>query len=83
VISPWLLFFGFFAALFARRAAAAPEADLVRGVLTMGVGVWMLWAALAPGHAVFIAYAPPTPRLFSLVVGVWFVVKGALRLERY
>jgi len=83
VISPGLLVVGFLAVLLALRAVGTPESDLVRGVLVMGVGVWLLWTTLAPGHAAFIVYAPPTPRIFSLLVGVWFVVRGALRLDSY
>jgi len=64
------------------RAAAPREADMVSSVLLMGAGVWMLMTAVAPGHLALIT-APHAPRMFSLLVGVWFVVKGALRLDSY
>jgi hypothetical protein len=72
-----MLFLACFVALFALRISGAPEARLVSGALVMALGIWLLLGVTGVSfvHGIYFA-----PRFLGLIVGVWFVVKGALRL---
>ena len=67
-----------FAALLALRIAGGPETRLASGALVMALGIWLLLGATGVSfvHGIYFA-----PRFIGLLVGVWFVVKGALRLS--
>lgn len=69
-----------FAALIALRISCVPEARFVCGALVMAFGIWFLLGATGVDfvHAPFVA-----PRLLGMLLGVWLVVKGALRLSYY
>jgi hypothetical protein len=73
-----MVIFACLAALFALRISDAPESRLVSGALVMGLGIWLLLGATGVSfiHGIYFA-----PRFVGLLIGVWFVVKGALRLS--
>lgn len=73
-----MVIFACLAALFALRISGAPDGRLVSGALVMALGIWLLLGATGVWfvHGIYFA-----PRFVGLLIGVWFVVKGALRLS--
>jgi hypothetical protein len=77
-----MLIFAFFATLVILRAARAPGAGLTSGIMLMGLGIWLLWAGAVRYHYEFCPL-DGLPRITSLLLGAWLVVKGALRASAY
>ena len=76
----WIVF-AFFLTLIVLRRIAVPEARLTGGVLIMGAGIWLIWMVAAhPSHWSTV-HSPDI--IFPLLVGVWLIVKGALRFASY
>jgi hypothetical protein len=75
-----MLIVAFFATLVILRATRGPGAGLRSGILLMGFGIWMLWAGTARHHSEFYPL-DSMPRIASLLLGAWLVVKGALRFS--
>jgi hypothetical protein len=72
---PILAFFSILIVLRATRGGG-----MTGGILLMGFGVWMLWAGAVRHHdELYVLYSPP--RIGSLLLGMWLVVKGALRFS--
>jgi hypothetical protein len=80
VVSGWLVF-AFFLTLGVLRLIAVPEARLAGGILIMGAGIWLIWIAAV--HPLDTAGFRHAPDIFPLVVGLWLVVRGALRFASY
>jgi len=60
---------------------AVPEARLAGGILIMGAGIWLIWiSAVHPSDIPVFRHAPD---IFPLLIGLWLVVKGALRFASY
>ena len=79
---PGLLIFAFFATLLVLRLTRAPGSALSGGIVLMGFGIWLLLDATK--HSRFSGSLVEPPQLFVLLLGLWCVVKGALRMaERY
>jgi len=78
---PGLLIFAFFATLLFLRLTRATGAGIPGGVVLMGFGVWLLLDATR--HARFAGSLLDSPQLFVLLLGIWCVVKGALRASSY
>ena len=79
-----LLCFVFFATLLCLRGAHAAMARLVSGLIIMGIGIWLILVSVTGEH--FAMFWPVTiymPSLVSLLLGLWLVVKGALRFASY
>ena len=74
------LFVGLFMALIVLRAVALPEARMASGVLLMGFGIWLVWAAVSYSYFSPFRYAP---HVLPLMFGLWLIVKGALRFAAY
>jgi hypothetical protein len=74
----WMLF-ALLVTLVVLRALGLPEAHLFRGAAAMGIGVWLIWIAAVPAHSAF----RHMPDMLLLLVGMWLVVKGALRFASY
>jgi len=74
------LFLGLFIGVVALRAVALPEARVASGVLVMGFGVWLVWAA-----ASYPPFSPfrYTPHILQVLFGLWLIVRGALRFASY
>jgi len=77
---PGMLFFAFFATLVILRATRTPGARLPSGIMLMAFGAWMLWAGTVRHHNEFYL-VDSVPRLATLLLGAWLVVKGALRFS--
>jgi hypothetical protein len=75
-----MLILAFFSVLIVLRATRAPGAGLTSAIVLMGFGVWMLWTGTVRHHGEFYLLDSP-PRIGSLLLGTWLVVKGALRLS--
>jgi hypothetical protein len=76
----WIVF-AFFLTLILLGRLAVPEARLAGGILIMGAGIWLIWiSAVHPSHVR--TFVRP-PDFVPLLLGVWLVVKGALRLASY
>ena len=75
-----MLFLAFFATLVILRATRAPGAGLPSGIMLMAFGIWMLWAGAVQHHYEFYPL-DSMPRIGSLLLGAWLVVKGALRFS--
>jgi hypothetical protein len=78
---PGLLFFAFVATLVVLRLTRPPGGALTSGVMLIGFGVWLLWSAVRREHYGFDVYGPP--HFAVLLLGLWLVVKGALRASSY
>jgi hypothetical protein len=76
----WIVF-AFFLTLIVLRRFAVPEAGLAGGIVIMGVGIWLIWISAV--HVSDMAAFRHAPNIFPLLVGVWLVVKGALRFASY
>jgi hypothetical protein len=48
--------------------------------MLMAFGIWMLWAGAVRHHYEFYPL-DSMPRIASLLLGAWLVVKGALRFS--
>ena len=77
---PGMLFLAFFATLVILRGTRAPGAALPSGIMLMAFGIWMLWAGAVRHHYEFYPL-DSMPRIGSLLLGAWLVVKGALRFS--
>jgi hypothetical protein len=77
-----MLIVAFFATLVILRATRAQGAGLASGIMLMGLGIWMLWAGAVRHHYEFYPL-DVMPRIASLLLGAWLVVKGALRASAY
>jgi hypothetical protein len=77
-----MLFLAFFATLVILRATPAPGEGLTSGIMLMAFGIWMLWAGAVRHHYEFYPL-DGMPRITSLLLGAWLVVKGALRFSSY
>lgn len=77
---PGMLFLAFFATLVILRATRAPGAGLPRGIMLMAFGILMLWAGTVRHHYEFYPL-DSMPRIATLLLGAWMVVKGALRFS--
>jgi len=77
---PGMLFLAFFATFVILRATRAPGAGLTSGIMLMAFGIWMLWAG-AVRHPFVFYPLDSMPRIASLLLGAWLVVKGALRFS--
>ena len=75
---PGLLVFAFFATLIVLRATRAPGACLSGGIVLMGFGIWLLLDATKHTSASALLLEPP--HFFVLLLGLWCVIKGALRM---
>jgi len=75
---PGMLIFAFFATLVILRAARAPGVGRTSGIMLMGLGILLLWAG-AVRHRDEFYPLDDMPRIASLLLGAWLVVKGALR----
>jgi hypothetical protein len=75
---PGLLIFAFFATLLVLRLTRAPGSALSGGIVLMGFGIWLLLDATK--HSRFAGSLVEPPQLFVLLLGLWCVVKGALRM---
>jgi len=77
----WIVFALVLAVIVLRRLAV-PEARLGGGVLIMGAGIWLIWTvAVHSSHWSTLHHSPDI--IFPLLVGVWLVVRGALRFASY
>lgn len=75
---PGLLVFAFFATLLVLRLARPPGRCLPGGIALMGFGVWLLLDATS--HSTLAGSLEQPPHLFVLMLGLWCVIKGALRM---
>jgi fatty acid desaturase len=75
-----MLMLAFFATLVVLRATRAPGAGLTSGIMLMAFGIWMLWAGTVRHQYEFYPL-DSMPRITSLLLGAWLVVKGALRFS--
>ncbi len=76
----WIVF-AFFLTWVVLRRIAVPEARLAGGILIMGAGMWLIWiSAVHPSDIPAFRHAPD---IFPLLIGLWLVVKGALRASSY
>jgi hypothetical protein len=75
---PGVLIFAFFATLLVLRLTRAPGASLSGGIALMGFGVWLLLDATK--HSRFAGSIVEPPQVFVLMLGLWCVIKGALRM---
>jgi multisubunit Na+/H+ antiporter MnhB subunit len=75
---PGLLIVAFFATLLVLRLTRAPGGSLTGGIVLMGFGVWLLLDATK--HSRFAGSLVEPPQVFVLMLGLWCVVKGALRM---
>jgi len=78
---PGMLFLAFFATLVVLRLTRPPGGALTSGVVLIGFGVWLLWSAVRHEHYGFDVYGPS--HFGVLLLGLWLVVKGALRASTY
>ena len=74
-----LLAFAFFAVLLALRVDSR-NGRAVSGSLALIFGVWLVWTAAVYRHALIMWNPVIAPRELLLFVGLWFIVKGALRV---
>ena len=74
-----LLLFAFIAVLLALRVDSR-NGRAVSGGLALAFGLWLVWTAAAYRHALIMWYPIIAPRELLLLVGLWFIVKGALRV---
>lgn len=79
---PGMLLLAFFATLVILRGTRAPGARLPSGIVLMAFVIWMLWAGAVRRHTEFYLL-DSMPRIASLLLGAWLVVKGALRFSAY
>jgi hypothetical protein len=79
---PGMLIFAFFATLVILRAARTPGGGRTSGIMLMGFGILLLWAGAVRHHDEFYPL-DDMPRIASLLLGAWLVVKGALRASAY
>jgi hypothetical protein len=77
-----MLFLAFFAILVILRTTRTPGAGVTSGIMLMAFGIWMLWAGTVRHHYEFYPL-DSMPRITSLLLGAWLVVKGALRFSSY
>jgi hypothetical protein len=75
---PGLLIFAFFATLLVLRLTRAPGACLPGGIVLLGFGIWLLLDATK--HTSYGGSLVEPPQLFVLLLGLWCVIKGALRM---
>jgi hypothetical protein len=75
----WLIF-GLFIAVIMLQATRLPEARLAGGILLMGFGIWLIWAAISRSHYTPFIYEP---QFLPILFGLWLIVKGALRFAAY
>ena len=83
---PGMLIFAFFATLLVLRLTGGSGSRLTSGVILMAIGVWILWSVVTHRHGDVYFYGGPTlyiPHMAGLLIGVWLVVKGALRASSY
>jgi hypothetical protein len=73
-----LLIVAFFAVLLALRINSSGGRALSGG-LALAFGVWLVWSAAVYRHALIMWRPIIAPRELLLLVGLWFIVKGALR----
>jgi hypothetical protein len=76
---PGLLIFAFFATLLVLRLTRAPGACISGGLVLMGFGVWLLMDVTIHARGGGALLEPP--QLFVLMLGLWCVIKGALRFS--
>jgi hypothetical protein len=74
---PGMLVLAFFSVAIVLRAT---RGGMTGGILLMGFGVWMLWAGAVRHHDELYLLDSP-PRIGSLLLGTWLVVKGVLRFS--
>lgn len=77
---PGMLFLAFFATLLILREMRGSGARLPSGILLMAFGIWLLWSGAVRHHYEFYPL-DSMPRIASLLLGAWLVVKGALRFS--
>ena len=77
---PGMLIFAFFATFFILRVTRATGASLAGGITLIAFGIWLVWHSVV-GHPGDILLEGP--HVFTLMLGVWMVVKGALRASSY
>jgi hypothetical protein len=75
-----MLLLAFFATLVILRETRTPGARQPSGIILMAFGIWMLWAGAVRHHSQFYPL-DSMPRITSLLLGAWLVVKGALRFS--
>ena len=76
----WIVFALIVAWILLRRLAV-PEARMGGGILIMGAGIWLIYAVAAhPSHWSSV-HSPDI--VFPLLIGLWMIVKGALRFASY
>jgi hypothetical protein len=77
---PGMLIFAFVATLIILRVTHASGACLTGGIVLIGFGIWLVWnSVVGRPHDLLLE----GPHLFTLMLGVWLVVKGALRASSY
>jgi hypothetical protein len=73
---PGMLIVAFFATLIILRATRASGACVTGGIVLIGFGIWLVWTSVV-GHPHGMSLEGP--HAFTLMLGIWLVVKGALR----
>ncbi len=80
MVAGWIVI-ALFLTLIVLHRIAVPEARLAGGILIMGAGIWLIWiSAVHPSDIPAFRHAPD---IFPLLIGLWLVVKGALRFASY
>ena len=74
-----LLLFAFFAVLLSLKVDSR-NGRASSGALALAFGVWLVWTAAVHRHALIMWHPIIAPRELLLLVGLWFIVKGALRV---
>jgi hypothetical protein len=77
---PGMLIFAFVATFFILRVTRATGASLAGGITLIAFGIWLVWSSVV-GHPR--GFLLEGPHVFTLMLGVWLVVKGALRASSY
>ena len=62
------------------QSASVPASRLPSGIMLMAFGIWLLWSGAVRHHYEFYPL-DSMPRIASLLLGAWLVVKGALRFS--